>query len=275
MKHLVSSIIIILSIFCGHLKSEAKTSVFAFAPAGSGLALTDSLDHILRTSSSETYVIPIIVDKNNIENAVTSALFKADSLHIKADSDKYGILGIGPFGSAAALKSTSRKMPEFVALISALGVPGTDFIYKFFSAPTYVMDFPQDQAQHIRKELRDCLFSNTESAENHNIIIEEFKELRTYVPSRYLSQIKCPVYSAHGVNDNIIPWFENASGIESGVPFNAKSVFKVFPDTGYALIFQTDQPYHPMIGDAMPEQQRHYNTAIISDLISWIDGLND
>ena len=214
-------------------------------------------------SAADTIVNQIhgkVVDISVTDGKINEAVAAFDS--IKKDGD-YAIIGTGSLGSAAATICASESSPEFLVLISGVGVDGTDFVKRFSMASTFFIE-PKMSAK-----VRRTVQTEIARGECGETFPPEFKELLAYRPNQFLRRINCPTLCVFGTADAIGDWYANGLGMEEGLPVSEKNIIRVYPRTGYCLRESETDDNIPFIGDKKQDTSK-LNTQAIADIVLWV-----
>lgn len=225
----------------------AAVTVFSFSSNQYEASVADTI-----VNQIQGKVVEIAVTDGGINEAV------AEFNSIKKDAS-YAIIGSGTFGSAAATICASESSPEFLVLISGVGVDGLEVAKRFFTASTLFIE------PEISATMRKAIL--TEFARGEAPM--EFKGLLAYHPFQFLRRINCPTFCAFGTADATVDWYANSMGMEEGLPVSDKNLIRVYPRTGYCLRESSSDVNIPFIGDKKKEDLK-LNAQAIGEIVGWI-----
>lgn len=144
---------------------------------------------------------------------------KIDSL--KGTNDlPTGVLSIGPYNSIIAMEAAADNDLSFLALHSAIGTDGKQYLIDKLCEPSYFMG--GKEAAEIRNEIRSTLENATSlksldgtgplSGLQNNEVIKRFF---SFDVEKGVSSIQCPVILSFGYYDGITNWYSNLSNLEN------------------------------------------------------------
>lgn len=233
----------------------ADVTVFSFSSNQYEKSVADTI-----VNQIQGKVVDISVRGGGINEAV------AEFNSIKKD-EGYAIIGTGTLGSVAATICASESCPEFLVLISGVGVDGYEVVKRFFTASTFFIE-PEASAM-----VRKAVLTEIARGECGKTFPQEFYELLAYRPHQFLREINCPTFCAFGTSDVISDWYANGMGMEESLPVSEKNLIRVYPRTGYCLKESETDDNIPFIGDKKQESIK-LNTQAIADILRWISNQN-
>lgn len=220
-------------------------------------AFTDS------TSAEANEMITMYDHADDLHNA-----FLALKKNKRFLNNPIGLIGHSEGGSSSIIEASRNKDINFLITLSTCGIDGADFCYwqstLYFSYPNM---YPTNVRNHLVRDIYErtqIVKSLNGSAEINAALRCQIKESAAragveytdeqieknlkqwtipriiafikYTPEKYLSQISCPVFAAHGMTDGNLEWKTNLDGIEQAFIKSGKSNYRIvaFQDTNHS-----------------------------------------
>lgn len=194
--------------------------------------------------------------------------FKAIKNDKRFLNNPIGLIGHSEGGNSSIIEASRNKDVNFLITLSTCGIDGADFCYW---QSTLCFSYPNMYTSNLRNHIVKDIYERIQIIKTLNDSIEIDTALRRqmkescvragveytefliennlkkwttpriiafikYSPEKYLSQISCPVFVAHGMNDGFLEWKTNLDGIEKAFIKSGKSNYRIvaFQDTNHS-----------------------------------------
>lgn len=217
-----------------------------------------------------------IVDKLSTEKEVRFVHTTDKTAAAKATDGKpevEGVITIGMLSLGDGIKLAAETSPKYFASIGGVAMSGTEYA-RWLNKLVYHYpgtDTDYETATRKRIEIDRALMSNTDSVAKNGALPFVVEKLASIDMPKLLEQLTVPVITINGMNDRLVPWYENISAYEASVPYSENNCHIAWPNVDGQLVESAvTLPPFAMV-DTSSQKSFEPNEEVLSILYDWID----